>query len=436
MAVDNIAIRQTWLSEEVAKWAKELGMKRDLAFLYVAAALVLECSPSDIEAEDVTEGQGDKQIDLVHIEDDPEKGEATLTMLQVKSSGGFGSNTVVQIANGLGWIFERPKAHINKLENSAFRDKVLEIRDLRTKYGASNIAVRVFHAAPGDAANLPPQYIEEAATLRAKFSSLNFAHFEFTPLGARELIDRLHDSERNKKRIDLDLPVIYDVNRGSIVEGSQGGIKSLVCTISGAALASAAQVEPRDSIFDLNVRPFYGTKGKVNKDILQSCTSADADLFWLLNNGITMVCDSFDFNRDPDHPMLKVRNAQIVNGCQTTVTIRHAFEEGKLSPKVSTLLRVYATDSPSLVEKITLTTNNQNRVTDRDLRANDPVQRDIERLMIEKYGYYCERKNKQHKNLPPEKRKSVVPSPKAAQAYLAIGRGKPSIARVLIAEQI
>ena len=210
---------------------------------------------------------------------------------------------------------------------------------------------------------------------------------------------------------------------------AQGDTKALVCTVSGSDIAKAAQTQPRDSIFDLNVRPFYGTKGKVNRDILATGTSDEAIRFWFLNNGVTMVCDTFDFNRDPDEPRVRITNAQIVNGCQTTVAIREAFEDGALDPRVKLLLRVYATNNPGLVEKITLTTNNQNKITDRDLRANDPVQRDIEKVMLENYDHYYERKNKQHRSVRGLEKKKIVPSPKAAQAYLAVVRGKPSNAR-------
>ena len=93
------------------------------------------------------------------------------------------------------------------------------------------------------------------------------------------------------------------------------------------------------------------------------------------------------------------------------------------------LLRVYSTDNPNLVEKITLSTNNQNKITDRDLRANDPVQRDIEQIMLNQYGYFYERKNKQFKNIKGPDRRKIIPSPKAAQSYLAIVRAKPANAR-------
>lgn len=427
--VDNIAIRQTWVEEQTERYAKELKESEDDAFLYLAASILLGCAPSDIEPEDIVDGRQDKQIDFIHVEDDQEKGEAEITIVQSKNTRGFGSNIVIQIRNGLSWVFERPKQQFTKLDNESFIAKITELRQLRSEYGASNLTVRVYHVTNGDTGELSAEYKEEAQVLTEKYSSLGFAHFEFTQIGAHELINMLNEGERNRRAIDLDLLVQYDVNRASMMEFAQGDTKSLVCTVTASELAKAAQVEPRDSIFDLNVRPFYGTKGKVNRDILATCVGQDAPRFWFLNNGVTMVCDSFDFTRDPDNPILKIRNAQIVNGCQTTVTLRYAFEEGTLDPKVRVLLRVYATENQRLVEKITLTTNNQNKVTDRDLRANEPVQRDIERIMLEKYEHFYERKNKQHKNLRGASRKKVVPSPKAAQAYLAIVRAKPANAR-------
>ena len=427
--VDNIAIRQTWVEEQTERYAKELKETEDDAFLYFASSLLLGCSPDDVEPEDIVDGQQDKQIDFIHIEDDEDKSEAEITIIQAKNTRGFGSNVAIQIRNGLSWIFEHPKQQFTKLHNESFKNKITELRQLRNEYCASNLTVRVFHVTNGDSSELSAEYKEEAEILREKYNNLGFAYFEFSQIGAHELIELLNEGERNRRAIDLELTVLYDVNRASMMEFAQGDTKSLVCTVNATELAKAAQTEPRDSIFDLNVRPFYGTKGKVNRDILATCVGDDAVRFWFLNNGVTMVCDSFDFTRDPDNPTVKVKNAQIVNGCQTTVTLRHAFEEGSLDPKVRVLLRVYATDNPRLVEKITLTTNNQNKVTDRDLRANDPVQRDIERIMHEKYDHFYERKNKQHKNLRGVNRTKLVPSPKAAQAYLAIVRAKPANAR-------
>ena len=426
---DNVAIRQTWIEEHTAKLAGELGDSEDDAFLLLAASLFLGVSPDEIETEDIVDGTQDKQIDFVHIEENSKGGEAEVLILQTKNTRGFSSNTLIQLRNGLTWIFEKPKAQFAKLQNESFKSKISEIREIKTEYGPANLTVRVLHISNGDTAELSPEYQQEVDALVAQYSNVGFGEFDFRPIGASELFDLLNEGERNKRSINLDLPIQYDVNRPSIMDFAQGDTKSLVCTVSGIEIAKAAQAQPRDSIFDLNVRPFYGTKGKVNRDILATCTTDEAVRFWFLNNGVTMVCDSFDFNRDPDQPVVKIANAQIVNGCQTTVTLREAFEQGSLDPRVKLLLRVYATSNQGLVEKITLTTNNQNKVTDRDLRANDPVQRDIEKVMLEKYEHYYERKNKQYRSLRGPAKRNIVPSPKAAQAYLAIARHKPSNAR-------
>lgn len=428
-SADNIAIRQTWIEEHTTKLAKELGESEDEAFLLLAASLFLGTSADEIETEDIVDGMQDKQIDFVHIEDNSDLGEAEVLIVQAKNTRGFSSNTLIQLRNGLTWIFEKPRAQLDKLENESFRSKISEIREIKTEYGPANVTVRVFHVSNGDATDLSNEYRQEVETLTQQYANVGFSEFCFEPIGANELFDLLNEGERSRRSINLELPIQYDVNRPSIIDFAQGDTKSLVCTVSGADLAKAAQAQPRDSIFDLNVRPFYGTKGKVNRDILATCATDESVRFWFLNNGVTMVCDSFDFNRDPDEPLVKIVNAQIVNGCQTTVTLREAYEQGSLDPRARLLLRVYATKNEGLVEKITLTTNNQNKVTDRDLRANDPVQRDIEQVMLEKYDHHYERKNKQHRSLRGPAKRKIVPSPKAAQAYLAVARKKPANAR-------
>jgi len=336
---DNIAIRQTWIEEHTTRLAAELKESEDDAFLYLAASLLLGTSPDEIEAEDIVDGAQDKQVDFIHIEDNSD-GEAEIVIFQSKNTRGFGSNTLIQLRNGLTWIFEKPRAQFSKLQNESFKSKINEVRQVKTEYGPSNLAVRVFHVCNGDASNLSAEYKQEEQALRDQYANVGFGQFQFEAIGASELFDLLNEGERSKRAINLDLPIQYDVNRPSIMDFAQGDTKALVCTVSGADMARAAQTQPRDSIFDLNVRPFYGTKGKVNRDILTTGTSDEAIRFWFLNNGVTMVCDTFDFNRDPDEPRVKITNAQIVNGCQTTVAIREAFEAGALDPRVKLLLRM------------------------------------------------------------------------------------------------
>ncbi len=400
-----------------------------MAFQSFVTAMLFNVDYEDIQPEEIVDGGFDKQIDVIRVEDDDAKGSAHIHIIQAKNTGGFSSNTLIQMANGLSWIFERPMVEVNTLENNKFRDKISEVRSLRKDYGTSNISVTLYYITVGDGNNLSAEYLQEKRAIQARYKELGFANFEIRELGAFELFEMLNSSQKIDRTVDIDMHLVYDMNRNSIIEYGQGETRALICTVTGSELARIAQSEPRDAIFDLNVRPYYGDRGKVNSEIKDTCTSDNSHRFWFLNNGVTMTCDTYDLNRDPDNPLVKVKNAQIVNGCQTTVTIREAYEQGLLRADVKLLVRIYATDNPRLIDKITLTTNNQNKITDRDLRANDEVQRDIQHMMQEWYSYYYERKNKEFRDLRRNQRSRIIPNTKAAQAYLAIVRRKPSVAR-------
>src|SRR5262249_55025637 len=124
---------------------------------------------------------------------------------------------------------------------------------------------------------------------------------------------------------------------------------------------------------------------------------------------------------------VKLQNLQIVNGCQTATTIALAQKEGKLAQDVRVLTRIYQTQDPALVDRIVLTTNNQNQISSRDLRANDPIQVDMERA-FSIYGYYYERKPRQFDGQTIDLKK-LFTNEYVAQAYLAIVLRTPSDGR-------
>jgi len=428
--VSNLRMRQTWIAEQVES-IKNLFNYETLgeAFQALVISILFNFDYESIQPEEIVDGGQDKQIDIIRIDDDDEQGYAHIHLVQAKNTKGFSSNVLIEMRNGLSWVFERPKSEYQSLENAAFVNKIDEIRDLRLRYGAANISVSVYFVTVGDTQALSNEFLQEKKILLDTYSNVGFSEFNFRELGAFEVIEIINESERAKRCVDIDIPIVYDVNQSSLMQYRSGDTKALICTVTGHTLAQVASTEPQDAIFDLNVRPFYGSRGKVNRDILATCTTEESARFWFLNNGVTMTCDNFDWTRDPDKPMVKVYNAQIVNGCQTSVTLRQAWTNNELKDDVRLLLRIYATDNLDLAERITLTTNNQNRITDRDLRANDSVQIDIQKIMKERFEYYYERKNKQFRSMRGSQKQRIVPNSKAAQAYLAIVRRKPSIAR-------
>jgi AIPR protein len=141
-----------------------------------------------------------------------------------------------------------------------------------------------------------------------------------------------------------------------------------------------------------------------------------------------MVCDDFSLVRDPDAPAVKLNNLQIINGCQTTATVRSAFEDGKLSDNVRIQLKVYASKDASFVDSVVIATNHQNPIASRDLYANDEVQHLIQRTVDEKYGLFYERKRGEAKssNVP---RSRVISMERAGQAFLAVFKRQPTVSR-------
>jgi len=126
--------------------------------------------------------------------------------------------------------------------------------------------------------------------------------------------------------------------------------------------------------------------------------------------------------------MVKISNLQIVNGCQTATALAHAARDGTLRPDTRVLLKIFETTDPSLASRIVLTTNNQNRISTRDLKANDAVQQDMQRR-FESYNLLYEHKANQYATTTLTVGQRIVSNEDVGQAFLAIALKKPGDAR-------
>jgi AIPR protein len=279
------------------------------------------------------------------------------------------------------------------------------------------------------AETLSDEFEQELSVIRERYSDEDlFESFDIRAYGHDELNALLRARDRRAKSIDADLKIRYDVNKPSVISYRADELRGFVCTVPAQEIARLVNEDTHGSVFDLNLRKFLGGRGAVNKDIMETCTSrGSAHEFWFLNNGITIVCDSFDPNPDADDPRVKLKNLQIVNGCQTATTLARAQKDGTLRPEVRVMARIYETPKGGLVDKIVLTTNNQNRISSRDLRANDIVQVDMERAFAI-YGLLYERKQRQH-DTAGEDPKKIVPNEAVGQWYLAVVMKNPADGR-------
>ncbi len=120
--------------------------------------------------------------------------------------------------------------------------------------------------------------------------------------------------------------------------------------------------------------------------------------------------------------------SRYVNGCQTASSLAHASSAGTLRPDTKVMLRIFETKNPSLSSQIVITTNNQNRISTRDLKANDSVQQDMQTAFAQ-YGILYEHKSQQFANTALKPGEMLVSNEVVGQAYLALAMRIPSDAR-------
>jgi hypothetical protein len=133
-------------------------------------------------------------------------------------------------------------------------------------------------------------------------------------------------------------------------------------------------------LFRRNVRQSLGISNKVNKAMRDTLVHPEkAKYFFFFHNGITALCRSFSFSDDMRR--LSVRGLSVVNGCQSLSTVYATG--GKIAERDggqgSVLFRFYEIPQHDLGEAITINTNSQSAVKPRDLRSNDKHMRGIKK---------------------------------------------------------
>jgi hypothetical protein len=430
-SMPSMSLRRTIIEEKIDHLRETSGDKRDVAFTKFAYALVKPSEYDDLEPEDIVDGTDDKQIDVISIEETASGAEADILILQAKEQNSFPTNHLTLMGNGLGWVFEQPKAEYQKLKNPPLVRKIKEIRALRATLGTSNLYVRVFFVTKGDSRKLSSDFRQELEKIRMKFSRAGFAKFTLEPVGASDLVDYLKRKERARQQVNDTLRIKYDLHVPSYINYSAAGVRGYICTVPAKEIARLVTGDRENFIFDLNVRRFYGVeKGRVNPEIAATCSSdTEGARFWFFNNGITIICDAAEVIPDDENPSLKLTNVQIVNGCQTSMTLQDIYAGGKLKDDVDVLVKAFVTTDPAFASRIVLTTNNQNAISSRDLWANDGTQQDYQRAFKEVYDYYYQRKQNEFNALTPQEKKKLVSNEKVGQAFLAIVKKRPTIAR-------
>lgn len=182
----------------------------------------------------------------------------------------------------------------------------------------------------------------------------------------------------------------------------------------------------RKSLFYDNVRDYLGDNN-INDEIRKTIEN-EPEKFILLNNGLTIVCDSYR----QSHLKFIIKNPQIVNGCQTSHVLFYANKAGLDINKVPLNIKIIATDDSEITNQIVRATNRQNIVYD----VNFEVTRDfhkkfedyINSVSSDYVRLYYERRTKQYMSNPMIRQSQKITLRVLIQSFIGMFMNAPHIA--------
>ena len=395
----------------------DIPKKKSAAFVILCMSTCLEMTLED-SAELLTEGGNDAGVDGLHV-GEVEDGEFLATIFQgkykindLRGITNFPENDVQKAAGTVRVLFD-PYRRVTLNEKIA--PKIEEIRSLIREGYIPN--VRIILCNNGD--KWTSQADDWIAGAKENYGDkVTFIHFN-------------HDSIVSILQRDKQVDTSLTLSGQAIVE-DMNYMRVLVGRVSVQEVQRLFN-DHGDRLLERNIRRYLGLHtNRVNTAIHETLWDSNkSDKFYFYNNGITAVCDRFDYNafQQSDY-QVQLKNMQVINGGQTCKTIQETLNgvlpiPNLVGESAYLLIRIYqlADTHREFIQDITYATNSQNPVDLRDLRSNDEMQKNLE-LGLSDLGYAYRRQREEGGG-----GSSVITSLIAAEAVLAIWRERPHQAK-------
>ncbi len=225
-------------------------------------------------------------------------------------------------------------------------------------------------------------------------------------------------------------------------------LNGYISIVNGKEIAELVR-KHQSSIFEANIRDYFKRSDLNSKILNTSSNEKEAKYFWSYNNGLTMTCSKVE---ELPNNKYKLHNLQIVNGCQTSNAIYSAMKNkerisqlkskeesgGTLTKKEKTeldkkeslqfnndtnlLVKIIETNNDDLIYRITETTNSQTPIKAFSLKANDDIQKLIQKY-LEDFDISYERRINELRN---KGKKNIFSIQKLFQLYTSHILMKPS----------
>ena len=409
-----VDLRVTGIVEEHPEWFPwpDENRRKSAAFVVLCMSTALDLPLEDC-IEFLTDGGNDAGVDGLYI-GDVEEGDFVVTIFQgkyrvrdLRGTANFPENDLRSVLRTLEVLFD---PYRDVALNERIAPLIADIRSLildgyipTVRLVLCNNGARWTEQAENWVRQAREEYGEQVEVL-------HFSH------------NTIVRSLQRGPQVDTDLTL-----SGGIVTEDLNFKRVLVGRISVHEVHRLFE-EHGDQLLERNVRRFLGHANRINTEIRDTLLDADrSPNFYFYNNGITVICDRFDFNalQRSDH-RVRLQNLQVVNGGQTCKTIHQTLHDNPAcAEESSVLIRIYQLpdESREVVEDITRATNSQSPVDLRDLRSNDELQRALA-LGMEELGYTYKR-HRDEAGVAAD----TVTSGAVAEAVLAVWRERPHQAK-------
>lgn len=368
----------------------------------------------------ITDGSGDLSVDAWYVDE----AKKTINIFQfkyahdfekAKNKNGIKDNELNNLILTLEAIWNRDEIFL-KRANTKLKEALKEIW---VAFGNGFIKTNVYLIS-NYLATLSNNYkIIAEKKIKEKFRA------ELKVLSLDELIKLV--LKREFYPIDINL----QLKGKNYFEESTGDIRALIAEVNALNfLKSILNEEGKiiEDVFNENIRVYLKLDTKINRHIYNTIEAEENYKFFYYNNGITAICDSFEYT-PIDSPKVNLKNFQIVNGGQTMHSIYEAYKNG-LKDKIDNiylLLRIYEVKNREIGQEIARFTNTQNPVKNRDIMSNDLVQIKLQKELSYE-GFYYERKKYECRDQNIENDKKID-AEKIGQALLAFYLEKPGSAK-------
>jgi hypothetical protein len=359
-----------------------------------------------LEFDDLIDGimgeGGDEGIDLCYLycngtlvkdEQHPITKDSTLKVkfFQVKKEDGFSTDGFRKLKEGIEEIFNLD-LELDKLQIIGANQDILEMADLirkifrRSRLERVKFSCEVFYVTASPDINISAKikHLEE----ELKKNSLAIP-FEFEYLGAQKILDLTGKNDEqieikfDSQPLNISEKDIETTGFAGFVNGNEL-IKSLI----------DKEGNFKSHLTEGNIRFFLGEDKKINSSIIDTANDPiKASNFWAMNNGLTIIGDTI---APLDAKGYSITNPQIVNGCQTIHCLYLAYsneDKNTLPDTLKVFVKLVKTENADTQTDIISATNSQNPVKSASLKANDHIQRNIEKHLLEAGILYERRDN-------------------------------------------